>query len=270
MNEQPNAVERVETSVQCIKCAYDLVGQPLDGVCPECGAPVTDTLRGTLITNARPEYLARLHRGVFFALAGLVMLVLGFLVSFGAGAVAATGGADPDALPLYVLLPGSLLIMLSSVAGLVGWWMLTTPDPDYTGSDTGETPRILVRIAVAAKFVLWVIQLGTTYMPVAVADAAGGGAIAILSAIALLGGYAAFALQFFASMFYLKWLGRRVPNRKIVKRAGRLLWLGPLIFILGLPLLAIGPLIALVLYYNLLDWLRKDLKAIRAQQPAAA
>jgi len=268
MNEQTATATRVETGIRCVKCDYDLVGQPLDGVCPECGAPVTDTLRGTLITNARPEYLARLHRGVFFALAGLVMLVLGLLVSFGAGAVAATGGADPDALPLYVILPGSLLMLLSSLAGLVGWWMLTTPDPDYTGSDTGETPRILVRIAVAVKAGLFVLQLITTFMPGA--DSAGAGAFVILGAIALLGGYAAFALQFFASMFYLKWLGRRVPNRKIVKRAGRLVWLGPLIFILGFPLLAIGPLIALVLYYNLLDWLRKDLKAIRAQQAAAA
>lgn len=46
------------------------------------------------------------------------------------------------------------------------------------------------------------------------------------------------------------------------------MWLGPLLATFGLVIIGLGPLIALVLYWNMLDWVRKDLKRIRAERRA--
>jgi len=51
--------------------------------------------------------------------------------------------------------------------------------------------------------------------------------------------------------------------RLLSDRAKRLMWLGP---VLCLVLCVIGGLVALVLYYHLLDWIRKDLRQIRMAQ----
>ena len=70
-------------------------------------------------------------------------------------------------------------------------------------------------------------------------------------------------------MLYIRWMATLLSNRKVYDRAKRLLWLGPLLMTVGLLLIGLGPIIALVLYWNMLDWIRKDLKAIRAE-PAPA
>jgi ACR3 family arsenite efflux pump ArsB len=60
------------------------------------------------------------------------------------------------------------------------------------------------------------------------------------------------------------WLARRVPDQWIVKRATTYRWLLPVLTTVGVLLIGLGPLIALVLYWNLLDRMRKHLKAIVA------
>lgn len=262
MSEHPTANDRVETSVQCIKCGYDLVGLEPTGVCPECGAPVEQTLQGTLITHARPEYLAKLHRGVYFVLANIILGILVGITS------AVLGFAAPGDETLLLALQWTLAIagLAIGALGLVGWWRLSTPDPDYTGKDEGRTPRVLIRATVVAYALLAVAGFAIG-LPTAGAEP--DDAIAPLVMVLGLVNLLVFAVQFFASMLYVRWLGQRVPSTRIVKRASRLMWLGPLLYTVG-ALIVIGPLIALVLYYNLLDWLRKDLKAIRARQAAAA
>ena len=47
-----------------------------------------------------------------------------------------------------------------------------------------------------------------------------------------------------------------------------MMWLGPLLFTVGALCIGLGPLVAVVLYWNMLDWVRRDLKRIRAEQAA--
>lgn len=61
------------TSIRCIECGYDLIGLPESGVCPECGAPIVNTTRGTLLQYASPEYLAKLHKGLLIILASILV-----------------------------------------------------------------------------------------------------------------------------------------------------------------------------------------------------
>ena len=43
------------------------------------------------------------------------------------------------------------------------------------------------------------------------------------------------------------------------------MWLGPLLQTVGLLLIGLGPLIALVMYWNMLDVMRKHIKRILAE-----
>ena len=49
-------------------------------------------------------------------------------------------------------------------------------------------------------------------------------------------------------------------------RAKTMMWLGPILYTVGAIACGLGPLVALILYYNLLNWVREGLQAIRADQ----
>lgn len=247
----------------CVKCSYNLRGLPGTGSCPECGTHVERSLRGDLLRYASTEYVAQLHQGVFLVQAGIIVSVLLIVASI----FIAVAGA----------IPGGRLI--AQVAGLVpavlsvyGWWLLSAADPGQLSSNKGERPRKLIRAAVIANCLIAITSLvinilssmGATPTPAT-------GSMQPLHMLELLMSIvnlAATLVQFFASMLYLAWIGPRLPSLRVVKRARMMLWLGPVLYTVGLLLVGLGPLIALVLYYNLLEWIRKDLRSIRAGRSA--
>mgnify|MGYP003387908006 FL=1 len=74
--------------------------------------------------------------------------------------------------------------------------------------------------------------------------------------------FIAWIVQFFAMMRYIRTMAERIPDAYLVTRSKRYMWLLPLLQTVGLLLVGLGPLFALVMYWNLLDRLRKHLKAI--------
>jgi hypothetical protein len=69
-------------------------------------------------------------------------------------------------------------------------------------------------------------------------------------------------------MRYTRWVAGRVPDAHMVGRTKTYMWLLPLLYTVGI-LIIVGPLIALVMYWNLLDRLRKHLTSIASTgQPA--
>lgn len=266
----------VTESRRCIRCSYDIRGLPTDGVCPECGTMVADSLRDNLLINSSPEYLAKIHRGVFLVQTAIILSLAGFMALI-AGAVltsALTGGTGPGvpgtaaavSTPMLLWTIGTgILTVITSAMGLYGWWLFSEPDPRASPTDRGEKPRRIIRTVVIIEAVIAGIVAGVSVSNQAVLW---GGttnlALMVLSMAASVSAYVCFAVRYFASMLYVRWLAPRVPNARAQTRARRMMWLGPLLAIVGMPCLYLGPLIALVLYYNLLEWLRKDIKTIRA------
>lgn len=260
--------QTVEHDHACIICGYNLRGLPASGLCPECGTPAERSLRGeNLLVNSSPEYVASLHQGVFLILAAIIAMILGMFLFVGIIFVAGVTGG-PGAGPVTLI--GSLLSAGASIVLAYGWWRFTEPDPAFRLSDQGETPRKLVRAMVIVGAALTLLSLAVELlMGNSNAAPTGGstGAAAALGIISLLITIVSFivsAVQFFASMLYVRWLAPRVPNIKAFHRAKTLMWLGPLLYTIG-ALVVIGPLIALCLYWNMLDWIRKDIKQIRAE-----
>lgn len=284
----PTGIEAhvVTDNRRCVTCSYDLRGLLSSGSCPECGTPIAKSLRDNLLINSSPEYLAKIHRGVFFvqaAIIGMILVVfLGILGMIVVGVLAGMGGGRGGGVSWFgvygVQVVSSLLSLVYAGVALYGWWLFSEADPRASATDRGETPRRIVRIAVIVEAALTVAMQAVSMISLAgIGVAAGGGtagtgaagvgvgvsAMVIVSALLTLAYYVALAVRYFASMLYVRWLSARIPNEKAMARAKYMMWLGPLLCTVGVAIL-VGPLIALVVYYNLLDWVRKDIKKTRA------
>ncbi|MFN0010551.1 MAG: hypothetical protein ACKVS8_02785 [Phycisphaerales bacterium] len=267
--------QHVEMDQGCFKCGYNLRGLPLAGRCPECGSTVADSLRGFLLQFAGPEYQATLRSGLSYILNGiLLMIVFAILtaaVTIGAGFLAGRGGVGATGLTLIVqglsLIPAAMMIW--------GYWRFSEPDPQFEATEQPRAARRVMRISVALSAALalagFVLQVLVGSGMVAPPPGAAGGPTATTFSLALiivplllgLCGLVVWAVQFFSTLLYTRWLAQRVPDAFIQRRAKRYMWLLPVVYVFG-SILIVGPLIALILYWNLLDRLRKHIKAILA------
>lgn len=127
----------------CRVCGYNLRTLPLDGQCPECGAPVTDS-RGTQTLLAAPRrHLLQLLTG-----AGLVMIAAAtFGVAMVALAIVASSGVRP--FPITPLVTASVTgsVLLCCVTGLV---LLTRRDPRFRADPACTNLRFAMLAAFGA------------------------------------------------------------------------------------------------------------------------
>ncbi len=245
----------------CIRCAYALDGLPVDGKCPECATDVALSLREPTLANADPAYLLTLRSGLSFVLNGILLLIIVMIsAAFGAALLAAMGIGAPG-LTLII----QVLSLAVSAIILFGYWKFTQPDPSQVALETTRSARATIRWTVAAQAAIAVVTTIVEIIPTAAPSAAAGGVgtlLQIINACLTIVGLVLWAVQFFAVMRYTRWLATRVPDYFIVKRTKTYMWLLPVLYIPGALLIGLGPLIALVLYWNLLDRLRKHVKSI--------
>jgi hypothetical protein len=253
----------VETDRNCVQCSYNIKGLPLAGKCPECGMAVSMSLKGVLLQFASPEYQGTIRSGLSMVLNGILLYIVLILTSV--AMVFALGQSTSLMLILAVLGIG--------VQGLIlfGYWRYTEPDPGFVGRDLPDTPRKIVRIAVMIQAAAAVVQLFAQVGGLAAGVGTSGIAVAVsvLSTIMSFIAFGAWIMGFFGIMRYTDWMARRLPDAHIIARVKLYIWLLPVIAIVGIIALGLGPLIALIMYWNLLDRMRKHLKAIHATgQPA--
>lgn len=246
----------------CIKCAYALDGLPPDGSCPECGTSIALSLREPTLANADPEYLATLRSGLSFVLNGILLLII-TTIAFTAIALILqnTGQAVTFVLEAALILVSGLI--------LFGYWKYTTPDPSQVALETTRSARATIRLVVVAQAVVsvagFIVEVLGASLSTPPAPGAPGPALnlaEVLSYALMVIGIIFWVVQFFAVMRYTRWLATRVPDFLIVKRAKGYMWFLPLVYVLGAACVGLGPIIALVLYWNLLDRLRKHVRSI--------
>jgi hypothetical protein len=223
---------------------------------------VLRSIQGNLLRFSSGAYLAALHNGVFIILTSIIVQVLVLVGGLLLGVLVATLANSPAAVRSFTVGLQAVSVAIS-LALLLGWWMFSAPDPAIIGVNTGATARQVVRITLIINAIATLVNASLEV--IAVNSPPAQAILLTFAFIALI----AWAVQFFASMRYVQWLAPRLPNEHVHRRARLLMWLGPLLYTVGALACGIGPLIALVLYWNMLDWVRKDIKAIREAQAGA-
>lgn len=246
------SVSCVEGSRRCIHCSYELIGLAIAGNCPECGRPVSDSLRGLLLQFASADYIATIRRGHSLILNGIPLQIAVIVVLSVLGIAGLAGNT------LFFAQGAGLLV---GAIILFGYFKVTQPDPSFVGTETPTNARKIIRIAA-------IVQIGVSLLSLILQAMVGKGipSLELIGALVVVSliGFAAYLVQYSAMMSYQRWLASRVPDQWIIKRTKTYIWLLPVLATVGGILLALGPLIALVLYWNLLNRMRKHLKAIQA------
>ena len=243
----------------CIDCGYDLAGLRADGQCPECGASIERSLKGDFMVHASPEYLATLHRGAVSVLTAILVQVALMFVGLAIRLLLFTYGGSLGWLPAAT----TGIELVSAGALLWGWWRLSTPMPSLAEKPWVDKARRWVRYLLFGDIIVLVAQvvLATT-MRLGVRPPG----IEYVAVAFGLFSLAIWLATYIVHGTYLAWLAKRIPDTKLHNRSKRIRWLCPLLATVGIILIGLGPLIALVIYWNLINSFRKAFKRIRQEQ----
>jgi len=229
-------------SGHCVVCGYSLSGLAETGVCPECGTAVALSFSDAQLVHSSPTYLRSLTDGLRFVLVGILVIValtVAMMIAVFSGIAWAASLV-------------SLGITAVWFGVLYGWWKASEPDPGYTGVASGDKARGWLRNLLIAKVATAGLSFVLSLIP---------GAELLLFLIGFVD-LAVMIAFYVVAMMYVMWLAPRIPDQKIYRRAKMYRWLLVVLVFPGVFLL-VGPLVSLVLYWNLLDRLRKAILPIQ-------
>jgi hypothetical protein len=250
----------------------------MNGVCHQCGTQIELSLREPMLSEAPTEYLKKVTGGLSLILNAILLsflLGLVWVIAFVAVVGIGSPGSQPRTPPVGLTASMTLGDIAIVCISLVGYWRFSAPDPSPDGFEKSSTARKVIRAMVQLQVVLTVISgLFNVYVystPGAAPAAMPG--FTTTTGLVLLAmnivGCVLLAVKFFAVMQHTRWLASRVPDPYIVNRTRTYMWQLPVLSTVGIVLIGLGPLIALIMYWNLLDRLRKHMKALSATgQPA--
>jgi len=215
---RPAPVGTVDAPVDCIGCGYQLRGLPAEGACPECATAIWRSVRGDLLRDADPDWLARVRRGVSLIARATTFFLLLYLVLFATIFVSAFAPGLSHAMTFVVTI-GVVLQILLLLAWIAGVRILTTREPNR---EDGIDPidRRAARIAAMCVIGMAALVLVTTLTAPLIPPASV--APVILTTIEVVAvwalGFAVASLMYFSLGVTLH-LADRLPNRKLFRRA---------------------------------------------------
>lgn len=196
---------------QCIQCGYQLAGLSPQGVCPECGTPVAESIKGDGLAFASVEYLRTIARGLFMVRWAVLLTVVLFI------GVVLTSALLWAHLPSWWAAVGARLVYLLPFGlNAVGWWLLTDNDP-MLPPERDTISRPIARYSALAIVLAWAVRTAFAPLPTAMASAFE------IAMPALVVGHVV------AAGLFLRHLALRAPRRLVAMRARRVAFTGVLL-----------------------------------------
>lgn len=193
--------------VPCLSCGYNLRGLTNDGACPECGSPVTASLRGDFLKFADPAWLERLKLGTSLKLWNIALTILAV---FFFGILGGLGLGFPPILT-------ELIGLIGVTIGLWASFSLTAQEPRVAMIEDPVTLRKVIRICatlVLVSHVIAVLSHMPFFPPIAVMA---GGALSMAGVV-----------SGFGELMLFRRYALRIPDEALARSAKGLLWLFPI------------------------------------------
>lgn len=246
---------------ECIWCEYDLSGTSTVAKCPECGVPAVHSIGHSALAAVPTKQLRSIHLGfrfvtnliLLYIIAIVAMILFGFMGAF---------LLNPSGTFFILLGIVAILTMLIPFGVVIGWFKLSKPMdglPDLLDAP-GRRKQLRVSLWVMTVTMLIFLALNIVLIPLQFGQGNSMLQASLIGARVLV--FVAALISFIFMVRYMGWFARLVRNRKMYRRSKHLVWSGPLIAIVGFMLLLIGPLVTLVLYWNQVEYVRRDLKKI--------
>jgi hypothetical protein len=239
----------VASTLFCARCAYDLRATDENASCPECGVPVQITKRYFNLRSLDAASLVLLRRGLQrIVYGGIGLLSLGAMLFVVFIVLVVTPLLRPLSPPgslasLFGLLPLAigLVFVASQLYGCLGYCDVARAAP---------LNRLLDERYKHTDLLIQLSRIGIFLCVVAATCGIAGALLGIVQTsngslsvdLSLAGVYLAIAsllvayIRFLPASLLLAKLAVRLPDPSLVAHARRMLWLGPLLVVFGVPL----------------------------------
>ena len=199
----------ISQDLSCVHCGYNLRGLTTDKLCPECGTPIARSIHGNLLRFADPAWLKKLKLGTNLKLWNIViMIVLSACIGGWAGFA---GGPAIGA--------SFLLVLVGTGLGLAATFLITTQEPRIALEEDTVTLRKVIRFCAVTGAVAKILSDFPLVLPRTFAVVIG------LKVLSLAG-----VVTVFGELLYYRRFARRVPNEKLARSTGVVLWGLPVSF----------------------------------------
>ena len=266
IDDDDGAAAEVVKFAQCLGCGYSLSGLVSGGQCPECGLDLEASIHGDRLEIAPRDYVRRVARGAWRINAGLgavvvlIILIIATAVTLGILAGAVGGPSSVDVTIVGVLLAVFMLGLLAAYGVVLwGWISFTAPNPLWKAASDSAEGRQMSRISLIVVPLAYAMGFGIEMASYSVPMPSVAAAMSIASTLLPL---SAWAFHGWAAMSYTRYIGQRLGDAKLTRRAGRNRIACPIWSTVGFLLCGLGPLISLILYYNTIVTARKSLASL--------
>lgn len=211
----------IAQDVGCRGCGYNLRGLGIEATCPECSIPIRRSVYGDLLRFCDPAWVARLGRGVWWIIAGIVAtVVLSLAVPIFVTLLLSARTAV--AMPTIMSFIG-VVALLTSLVMVIGVWFLTSPDPAQMEPEPTITARRLARWCILAQLLASPLQMVAA--PVAGTLPTGG--MTLLRSVSMLSGMGlgmVAMVGYIAGLVYLRRLALRMERKQLAGQTRVVMW----------------------------------------------
>lgn len=197
---------RIDSDLVCLQCEYNLRGQLPEGTCPECGTPVSYSMRSDRLSLADFHWLRTVRRGTtLLIVAGFSIITLSCLINGALTAMMDQSATGSQLAAVMRAVPQALFA--------IGLFMLTAPEPG------------VIRPRLSRPLARWTATPGYTIMAIGLLVIDNENRNVVLTAgVLTLAGAPLAVFGFCTALIYLSHLARRVPNRGLAKQATIVFW----------------------------------------------